>query len=86
MKRAADPARIPMAPTPRHQHWICEEAIMLAIALKTCSSGHLSENVRERLKAIVAVCSGLLDAFVSDRIRAAAAEAEHARPRRNSIA
>lgn len=59
---------------------------MPAIALKTCSSGHLNEAVREQFQAIVAVCGGWLDAFVSDRIQAAATEAEHARPRRNPAA
>ena len=42
---------------------------------------HQAEHIRGRLKTVPAVLREMLDAFVSDWMRRAAAEAGHARPR-----
>jgi hypothetical protein len=54
---------------------------MAAITCNTAGAAHRAEQSRDRLGAVVAVLRDMLDAFVSYRIRLAAAEAEHARPR-----
>jgi hypothetical protein len=51
---------------------------MAAIAF---NAAHQREHVREQLETILAVLREMLDAFVSNRMRQAAAEAEYARPR-----
>ena len=43
---------------------------------------HQREHVREQLSTGLTALSAILDAFVSNRMRRAAAEAEFARPRR----
>jgi hypothetical protein len=50
---------------------------MAAITLNTVNQ---ATHVRERLKTVLAVFREMLDAFVSNRMRQAAADAEHVRP------
>ena len=52
---------------------------MTAITLNTA---HQAEHIRQGLGTVLAVLREMLDAFVSNRMRKAAAEAEHARSRR----
>ena len=49
---------------------------MTAIALNTA---HQARHTRQGLETVFAVLREMLDAFVSNRMRKAAAEAEHAR-------
>jgi hypothetical protein len=58
-----------------------EEAAMAAITFNTANQ---KQNFRAQLDFILAALREMLDAFVSNRIRRAAAEAEHARPRQAS--
>jgi hypothetical protein len=51
---------------------------MAAIAFNTA---HRKEQVREQFKDVLAAFREKLDAFVSNRMRRAAAEAEQVRPR-----
>lgn len=51
---------------------------MAAITLNTV---HQATHVREQLRTVLAVFREMLDAFVSNRMRRTAAEAEHARSR-----
>jgi hypothetical protein len=44
-------------------------------------AAHRKEQVREQFGAVVTALRKMLDAFVSNRMRRAAAEAEHVRPR-----
>jgi len=67
-----------MASSAHHDRWIREEAAMAAIALNTV---HQATHVREQLKPVLAAFREMLDTFVSNRMRQAAAEAEHARSR-----
>ena len=50
------------------------------MAATTFSAVHQVGQVREQLKAALAAFRTMLDAFVSNRMRRAAAEAEHVRP------
>jgi len=65
-----------MASSAHHDRWIREEAAMVAITLNTV---HQTARVREQLKTVHAAFREMLDAFVSNRMRRAAAEAGHAR-------
>jgi hypothetical protein len=58
--------------------WIGEEAAVAAI---TFSAVHQAEHVREQPKTVLAAFRAMLDAFVGNRMRRAAADAEHVRPR-----
>ena len=51
---------------------------MVAIAFDTAPQ---KEHVRLRLDTVLVAFRKMLDAFVSNRLRRAAAEAEHVRPR-----
>jgi hypothetical protein len=51
------------------------------MAAITFNTAHRKALAREQLDAAIAVCRELLDAFVSNRMRRAAAEAEYVRPR-----
>ena len=51
------------------------------MAATTFSAVHQVGQVREQLKTVLAAFRAMLDAFVSNRMRQAAAEAEHARSR-----
>ena len=51
------------------------------MAAITFNTAHQKEHVREQLKTVLAAFREMLDAFVSNRMRRAAAEAEHVRPR-----
>jgi len=66
-----------MASSAHHARWIREEA---AMAATTFSAVHQVGQVREQLKTALAAFRTMLDAFVSNRMRRAAAEAEHVRP------
>ena len=55
---------------------------MAAIAF---SVAHQTEQVGERLTTVLTLLRRMLDAFVSYRMRLAASEAEHARPRQLRI-
>jgi hypothetical protein len=66
-----------MASSAHHGRWIRKEAAMAAITL---SAVHQVGQVREQLKTVLAAFRAMLDAFVSNRMRRAAAEAEHVRP------
>ena len=50
---------------------------MAAITLNTVNQ---AAHVREQLKTVLTAFCEMLDAFVSNRMRQAAAEAEHVRP------
>jgi hypothetical protein len=67
-----------MASSAHHGRWIREEAAMAAITLNTVNQ---ATHVREQLKPVLAAFGEMLDAFVSNRMRRTAAEAEHARSR-----
>jgi hypothetical protein len=64
-----------MASSAHHERSIREEAAMAAITFHTA---HPKEKVREQLKNILAAFRETLDAFASNRMRRAAAEAEYA--------
>ena len=51
------------------------------MAAITFNTAYQKQNARERLKIVLIAFHDKVDAFVSDRIRRAAAEAEHVRPR-----
>lgn len=51
------------------------------MAAITFNAVHQTEHVREQVKYVLAAFREMLDAFVSNRMRRAAAEAEHARSR-----
>jgi len=53
------------------------------MAAITLSAVHQVEQVREQLKTALAAFRTMLDAFVSYRMRRAAADAEHARSRQS---
>jgi hypothetical protein len=67
-----------MASSAHHAHWIRKEVAMTAITFNTA---HQAEHIRQRLETALAALREMLDAFVSYRMRKAAAEAEHARSR-----
>jgi hypothetical protein len=68
-----------MASSAHHVRWIRKEVAMTAIAFSTT---HQAEHIRQTLGTVLAVLREMLDAFVSNRMRKAAAAAEHARSRR----
>jgi hypothetical protein len=68
-----------MASSAHHVRWIRKEVAMTAITLNTA---HQAEHIRQGLETVLAVLREMLDAFVSNRMRKAAAEAEHVRLRR----
>jgi hypothetical protein len=78
MRRGGNSSRIPTASSANHVRWIREEAAMAQIILDT---GHQEETIRSRFGARFASLREMLDAFVSYRMRVAAAEAEHVRSR-----
>jgi hypothetical protein len=61
-----------MATSAHHARWIRKEVAMTAITLNTA----------HQLETVFAVLREMLDAFVSNRMRKAASEAEYARSRR----
>jgi len=52
------------------------------MAAITFNTAHQKEQVRKQLETALAAYREMLDTFVSNQMRQAAAEAEHARPRR----
>ena len=66
-----------------HRHIIAvsfrEEAVMAAI---TFNAARQKLHIQEQLKTVLAAFREMLDAFVSNRMRRAVAEAGHIRPRR----
>lgn len=54
---------------------------MAPITFNATDTAHQAEPLRRRLEAVSAVLRGLLDAFVSYRMRLVAAESENAHPR-----
>ena len=54
------------------------------MAAITFNTADRREDFRERLKAALAALREMLDAFVSNRMRQAAAEAGHGRPQRTT--
>jgi hypothetical protein len=53
------------------------------MAAITFNTAHQKALIREQLKTVLTVLREMLDAFVSYRMRRAAAEAEHVRPWRS---
>ena len=51
------------------------------MAAITFNTAHQKQHVREQLKTVLAVFREMLDTFVSNQMRQAAAEAEYSRPR-----
>jgi hypothetical protein len=51
------------------------------MAAITFDAAHQKEQARKQLETALAAYRAMLDTFVSNQIRQAAAEAEHARPR-----
>jgi hypothetical protein len=51
------------------------------MAAITFDATHQKQHVREQLKTVLAVLPDMLDAFVSNRMQRAAAEAGYAHPR-----
>ena len=51
------------------------------MAAITFNAAHQKVHIREQLKTVLAAFREMLDVFVSNRMRRAAAEAEHVRPR-----
>jgi hypothetical protein len=78
MRHNPEPSGFPIATSAHHARQVREEAIMAAI---TFTTAHQKEQVREPLKTALAAFHEMLDAFVSNRMRRAAAEAEQVRPR-----
>jgi hypothetical protein len=68
-----------MASSAHHGCWIREEAAMATI---TFNAERRQQHVREQLKTVRGASRPMLDAFASNRLRRAAAEAEHIRSRR----
>jgi hypothetical protein len=66
-----------MASSAHHDRETGEEATMAEITFNTA---HQEQRVREQIKTAVAAYREMLDTFVSDRMRRAAAEAEQVRP------
>jgi hypothetical protein len=52
------------------------------MAAITFNAAHRKEHAQEQLTPVLATLRKMLDAFVSNRMRRAAAEAQHVRPRR----
>ncbi len=52
------------------------------MAAITFDTAHRKQPAREQFQTVPAALRDMLDAFVSNRMRRAAAEAEHIRPRR----
>ena len=52
------------------------------MAAITFNTAHQKQQVRKQIEAALAAYREMLDTFVSNQMRQAAAEAEHARPRR----
>jgi len=67
-----------MTSSTHHACWIREKAAMAAI---TFNAAHQKERVREQLDTVLTAFRETLDAFVSNRMRRSAAEAEFVRPR-----
>jgi hypothetical protein len=61
-----------------HTCWIRKEAVMAATTL---NAPHRKGHVREQFGSVLRAFREMLDAFVSNRMRRAAAEAGHVRPR-----
>jgi hypothetical protein len=78
MRDNAGPSGFPTASSAHHARWIREEAAMAAIIF---NATHQKEQVREQLDAVLTAFRKVLDAFVSNRMRQSAAEAEQVRPR-----
>jgi hypothetical protein len=53
------------------------------MAAITFNAARQKLHIQEQLKTVIAALREMLDAFVSNRMRRAAAEAEYARPRRS---
>jgi hypothetical protein len=66
-----------MAPSAHNACWIRKEAVMAAAFY----TAHRKEHARDQFGAVVTALGEMLDAFVSNRMRRAAAEAGHVRPR-----
>jgi type II secretory pathway pseudopilin PulG len=71
-----------MASSAHHARWIRKEAAMAAI---TVDSVLQKQQARKQLEAALAAYREMLDTFVSNQLRQAAAEAEQAGPRQLSI-
>jgi hypothetical protein len=78
MRYHPKPSRIPTASLTHNVYWNRKEVAMAATAF---NGGHQAEQAGERLKTVLTLLRRMLDAFVSYRMRLAASEAEHARPR-----
>jgi hypothetical protein len=68
-----------MASSAHHASQLREEAAMAAITFNTA---HRKPHIRAQLKTVLTGFREMLDAFVSNRMRRAAAQAGHIRPRR----
>jgi len=68
-----------MASPAHHACWTRKEA---AMAATTFTTSFRKEHVREQLDTVLNAFREILDTFVSNRMRRAAAEAEHVDPRR----
>jgi hypothetical protein len=68
-----------MASSAHHGRQLREEAAMAAI---TFNAADRKLHIREQLKAVLAAFRAMLDAFVSNRMRRAAAQAGHISRRR----
>jgi glutaminase len=82
MQYNAKPSRIPTASSAHNVYWNRKEVAMAAIAF---NDAHQAEQAGERLKTVLTLLRRMLDAFVSYRMRLAASEADHARPRQLRI-
>jgi hypothetical protein len=71
-----------MAPSAHHGRWIREEAAMAAITLNAAGR---NEHGQAQRHGVLAALRDMIDAFVSNQMRKAAAEAEHFRARRLPI-
>jgi hypothetical protein len=79
MKPKTGPSRIPTVPSAHHGGQLREEAAMAAI---TFNATPRKLHIQEQLKTVLAAFREMIDAFVSNRMRQAAAQAGHIRPRR----
>src|ERR1700692_1908837 len=71
MRRHVRPSRIPMASSAHHARWIRKEAAMAAITL---DSALQKQQARKQLETALAAYREMLDTFVSNQLRRAAAE------------
>jgi hypothetical protein len=78
MRQNAKPSGFPTVSLAHHGRWISEEAAMAAITLNNAQQ---EEQLRKQVETALAAYREMLDTFVGNQMRRAAAETEQAHPR-----